>query len=223
MKKLTVIAAAIVMAFAMGLYAADKLVIDDCDDGDAQGLAGGWWYAYNDSQSGGNSTVTPGPGKFEMAKQSKGYAAQLKGTVGNKLGWDFIGMGVTLTKEAGCPTAKPVDVSKYTTLTFKMKGTFTGGRLVVRLPYTENKCAEGSYEQKTLTEWADYEVAINSKLSKDWVTVRLDLRKDFKQPKWAKKNVDIETVLKNLKNLDFHFSSPDGDSIDVTIDEIAFE
>ncbi len=216
------IAVAVVLAAAAVIMAAGKFVVEDGSTGKNPATCGGWWYVYNDAGSGGNSEVTPAPDKFEMTKDGGVYAAKMKGKAGNKLGWDFIGMGVTLGPDAGCPGAsKPVDLSRYTTLSFRIKGDLSGGRLVVILPYSTNKCEEGKGVQ-TLTEWADYEVGISPKVTKDWTTVKLELRKDFKQPKWAKKKVSIDDVLKNAHNINWHFSSPDGDTIEVAVTNVEF-
>jgi hypothetical protein len=92
------------------------------------------------------------------------------------------------------------------------------------LPYTENKCKEGEDSPASLTEWADYEAPLTARLKPDWTTVEIDLRKDFHQPRWTKQSavVRIEKVLENIKNLNFHYSSPDGDSIDLWVDDIEF-
>ncbi|HPD18854.1 MAG TPA: hypothetical protein PLF61_04245 [Candidatus Goldiibacteriota bacterium] len=211
----------VVLSFTAILFAAEKFVIEDGSTGKNQATCGGWWYTYNDAESGGNSEVLPQPQAFEKTKDGAGFVARMKGKTGNKLGWDFIGMGVTLSEKSGCPGgAVPVDLSKYTTLSFKIKGEISGGRFTVIIPYMENKCEEGKYGLKTLTDWADYEVGISPKVTKDWTTVKIDLRKDLKQPKWAKKQVSIDDVLKNAHNINWHFSSPDGDTIDVSIKDV---
>ncbi len=221
MKKTMAMVMAVVMIAAGSLMAADKLSVENGTGKGAQASGGGWWYIFDDSTSGGNSTVTPAPTKFELTKAG----ARMQGKTGNKLGWDFVGMGVTLGEQCGCydkkENADPVDLSKYTTLVLKMKGSITGGRLMVQLPYTANKCENGNV--KTLTEWADYAVALNSKLTKEFSTVKVDLRKDLAQPKWAKTTVNIEDVLKNAHNINFQFTSPDGDTVDITVAEVSFE
>lgn len=209
------------------ITAQESFIIDNCEDGNTQSFSGGWWYTYNDSINGGNSVVFPLPGKFQMSKSgygNKGYAVRMKGTAGDKLGWDFFGVGVTLASTCSCPDSKPVDLREYANIQFKMKGKFSGGRLIIMLPYTENRCQSGLDRQETLTEWADYETALTGKIKPYWVTISLNLRKDFHQPKWVKQNsiVPIEKVLENCKNLNFQFSSPDGDSVDIWIDEIVF-
>jgi len=220
MKKILMITAAAVLLGAAWLTAAEGLVIDNGQKSGNQASGSGWWYTYNDAAQGGDSTVSPEPNKFELTKDGKIFAARMKGQTGNKLGWDFIGMGVTINDKAGCPSATPVDLNQYNTLSFKIKGAISGGRLTVIIPYEESKCQKDSYEMKTLTDWADYETVINKSITKDWTTVKLDLKKDFKQPKWAKKTVSIEEVLKNAHNINWHFTSPDGDTVDISITDI---
>ncbi|PKL90489.1 MAG: hypothetical protein CVV21_12535 [Candidatus Goldiibacteriota bacterium HGW-Goldbacteria-1] len=227
MKKITAMAAAVMFVFSGLVFAAEPFIVDDFEDGNVQTVKGGWWYTYNDANAGGNSEVWPAQGKFELSKpgaDGKGYAARMKGTAGNKLGWDFVGMGATLSLNSGCPTAEPVDLKMYTTLQFKIKGNVSGGRLTVVIPYTAGTCEQGSDGPKSLTDWADYECGITSKVSEGWTTVKLDLRKDFKQPKWVKKEnvAAIDKVLENAHNISFHFSSPDGDNMDIWVDDIQF-
>jgi hypothetical protein len=226
MKKVMFFTAMLVVLTCVSVLASDVFLVDNCEGGKNVNVNGGYWFTYNDANAGGNSVVTPEPDKFVMSSPGAGsskYAAQLKGTVGNKLGWDFVGMGVLFNANSGCPESVPMDMTKYKSLVFKVKGNVTGGRLTVILPYVENTCEKGAVAAKSLTEWADYESGITSKITKDWTTVKLDLRKDFKQARWAKKTVSIEDVLKNLHNVDWHFSSPDGDSIDIMVDDIQFE
>ncbi len=215
----------LILVFASQLVARESYWIDDCDDGDHQTAAGGWWYTYDDAPTGGNSKVQPPHGRFFMGKPGcgeKGYAARMKGTTGNRLGWDYIGMGITLGPSSNCPRSLPVDLTGYSYLRFRMRGTVSGGRLTVVLPHTENRCVAGAEGQETLTEWADYEAPVTGKIRTDWVTVSLNFRKEFHQPRWARQHaiVPIDTVLRNLKNVNFHFSSPDGDSIDLWIDDM---
>jgi len=204
-----------------------SFIVDNCDDGDTRSMMGGWWYTYNDNNRGGNSFVLPPLHGFKMSGPgygNKGYCAHIKGTAGDRLGWDYLGIGVNISDSSDCPNPKGVDISDYTTIRFKMKGSLSGGRLTMVLPYTESKCIDGSNSPVTLTEWADYEAPLTAKVNQEWVTVELHLRKDFHQPRWAKKSavVSIEKVLENLKNINFHYSSPDGDSIDLWIDDIEF-
>lgn len=201
------------------------MLIDDCDDGNIRTLSTGWWYTYTDSADGGNSKVFPPHGRFSMDAPGygkSGKAAHMKGFAGNKLGWDYVGIGFTLSNKCGCPIAIPFDMREYKHLRFVMKGTITGGRLVLVLQYTDNGCESGLDHPQSLVEWADYETDLTKKITPKWTKVCLELRSDFHQPDWTKSNliVPIETVLQNSKNLNFQFASPDGDSIDVWIDNI---
>ena len=221
MKKFLIVVALVVMSAVLVLASEQKFVVDDFTGGKAESSIGGWWYIYNDASSGGNSEVTPAPNKFEMVKLKNTYVASMQGKTGNKLGWDFVGMGVTLGMNCGCPgKAEPVDLSKFTNLTLKIRGSITGGRITVILPYSDNKCVDE--KTSTLTDWADYEVALNSKLSKEWTIVKLNLKNDFKQAKWAKTIVPIEKVLENAHSIDFHFTSSDGDKVDFQVGSIEF-
>jgi hypothetical protein len=217
----------IIGCLTMTIIAQESFVVDSCDDGDSRSVRGGWWYTYDDKVSGGNSFVIPPMHNFKMSGPGygeKGYAAHMKGTAGDKLGWDYVGMGVNLTEECGCPKAIPVDIRAYSKIRLMMKGSLSGGRLTMILTYTENKCVAGSNSPATLTEWADYEVPLTAKLKHDWTQIEIDLKKDFHQPRWTKQTaaIPIEKVLENLKNINFHFSSPDGDSIDLWVDNIEF-
>ena len=221
MKRLIGMAFIVFTLCSAGASAGDKLHIDSFADGNNVSEQGGWWYVYNDARLGGNTEVTPlGTLTPTKSNDSQGYAAHVEGTTGNQLGWDYFGFGVTLTANSGCPSQQKVDISKYTTLEFKMKGDASGGRLTVTLLYTGDTC-EG-YIPETLTHWADYEASVTSDLSSEWQTVRLNLRADFAQPYWAKPEdkVSIEDVLKNASQLQWHFSSADGDTLNVWVDDI---
>ena len=211
----------IFVLYSISASATERLYIDGFDDGNNVSEQGGWWYVYNDSRTGGNSEVTPlGTLTPSQSNGPQGYAAHVDGTAGNQLGWDYFGFGVTLTATSGCPRQKKVDISKYTTLEFKIKGDASGGRMTVSLPYTGGTC-EG-YIPETLTGWADYEASITAELTGEWQTVRLNLRSDFAQPFWAKPEdkVSMEDVLRNASQLQWHFSSADGDTLSVWIDDI---
>jgi len=227
MKRLIILYLFLGAAYALAEPGSKVLVIDNCDDGNIRTQSTGWWYTYTDSADGGNSKVFPPHGQFSMGTpgyRGKGKAAHMVGIAGNRLGWDYVGIGFTLSNKCGCPAAQPVDIRDYSYLNFTMKGRLTGGRLVVVLQYTENSCADSLDHPQSLIEWADYEVDITRKITPKWTSVRLEFRKDFHQPTWTKKGmiVPIEAVLQNSKNLNFQFSSPDGDSIDVWIDDIEF-
>jgi hypothetical protein len=208
-------------------HGAGPFVIDDFEDGDPVTTKLGWWFTYTDAASGGNSTVDPPNGRFTVSAPGAGktkYCARMRGRTGNKLGWDFIGIGCWLSKETGCPECKVIDCSAYRFLQFKMKGSVTAGRLTIKMLYMSDSCDHANQSCATLTDWADYEAALTGKLSREWMTVKLDLHKDFKQPAWTKTETKfpIEKVLENARGLQWYFSSPDGDSVDVSIDDIRF-
>ncbi|MBN2716675.1 MAG: CIA30 family protein [Deltaproteobacteria bacterium] len=217
---LTIIILSILVSLPV-LAGKKKLHIDSFSDGNNASEQGGWWYVYDDARLGGNTEVTPlGPLNPTKCGDKQGFAAHVEGTTGNKLGWDYFGFGVTLASDSGCPGGQKVDISGYSTLEFKMKGDASGGRLTVTLLHTSDKC-EGLVPE-TLTHWADYEASVTSELTGQWTTVRLNLRNDFSQPKWAKPEdkVSIEAVLKQASQIQWHYSSADGDNLSVWIDDI---
>jgi hypothetical protein len=227
MKKLaTIIFMTSIMLVTTTAFAVKPLLIDNFEDGNDISKTGGWWYTYNDAEDGGNSKVLPSPSADNFKpdrsnNDNQGYAAHMHGTAGNKLGWDYFGMGVTLSEKSGCPEgSKPVDLRKYSTLQFKIKGKIKGGRLTVIIPYTANYC-KGS-NPVTLTGWEDYEAAITSFVTDKWTTVKLNLRKNFFQPRWTQKEhiIPIEKVLWQLHTIEWHYSSQDGETADIWIDDI---
>ena len=222
MKRLILVFLLSALCIATIAVAGKKLAIDNFSDANRQSLQGGWWYVYDDSGKGGESKVTPLKGDFktEKADSRQGHAARIRGITGKKLSWDFVGMGVTLTKDSGCPTGKPVDISKYSTLEFKVKGKVSGGNLAVVLPYVKDGCK--GMEPESKIGWADYQTFITPQVTENWKTVKLNLRKDFKQPVWAQphQKANIEDVLKNMHIIHWHFSSPAGDALDLWVDDV---
>lgn len=215
---------ALIPVMLMAAYPAsgkEVLLVDSFEDGDNRTELGGWWFAYDDSKVGGNSVVRPAK-EFAPTKSNtqQGYAARLRGTTGNKLGWDFFGLGFSVTKDSGCPVSTPVDLSQYSTLEFKIKGYASAGRLTILIPYTDNYCENNI--PATRTAWADYQTAVTSDVSDAWTVVTLNLREDFSQPHWTKPEhvVSIEDVLRNAHVIQWQFSSADGDTLDLWIDDV---
>ena len=213
----------VICALSYSSMAADKLVVDNFNDGDNRTEQNGWWFAYNDNRIGGNSQCTPAANTFTPTKgnDSQGWAGRLTGLTGTKLGWDYIGLGFSLNADAGCPTAKPMDISKYHTLEFKMKGSASAGRLIVSILYMEDNTCDGMVPISK-TAWADHQAGVTSDLNAEWTTVKLDLRKDFAQPSWTKAAnvVPIEEVLRHAHIINWHFYSSDGDTLDLWIDDV---
>ncbi len=208
--------------FAAASTAGERLSIDSFGTPDNKTEIGGWWYVFNDARVGGNSTVSPAPDHFapEKSADGQGFAVHLQGRTGNKLGWDFFGVGFTVTADSGCPVCTPIDLSRYSTLEFKIKGKVSAGRLSVNLPYTGNRCENNVPD--TLTAWADYQAGITAKVSETWTTVRLDLHKDFSQPGWTRPEhvVTVDQVLRRAHVIQWQFISADGDTADIWIDDI---
>lgn len=210
----------------------NTLLIDDCDDGDAKNLLGGDWLSYDDfhDMAGGESEVWPTSwfkdGQFSMSNPGygdKGYAARIKGTTADKLGWDFVGMAAALGPDAFCPEPTPteVDLVSYSGIRFMAKGTSSGGALTVKIIHTkdgkEDNCKENGLTGDTLTNWTDYNAEFTDQLQEDWTEIKLNFREDFKGPA----DVDIETVLLHAKDLHFFFQSTNGGEIDLTVDDLS--
>ncbi len=207
------------------------LLIDDCEDGDAENNLGGRWLSYDDYQdkAGGESEVWPKSwfkdGEFTMSEPGygdNGYAARIKGTTADKLGWDFVGMISALGPKSFCPNPRPaaVDLNAYSGIRFMAKGKAVDGRLSLKLIHTkdgkEDNCKDNGLTGDTLTNWADYAADITSQLKEEWTEISLNFKKDFYGPD----NIDIKTVLEHAKDLHFFFQSTSGGNIDLWIDDL---
>jgi hypothetical protein len=231
MKKVIFAVMALVLASAVSALAAGKtLLIDNCDGGNSINAIGGIWCTYDDSKSGGKSVVWPPAASttgnlFTMSApgfDGSGFAARMTGVAGSTLKWDFIGMLCTLGTDASCPTCKGIDVGNYTGVQFMLKGSITKGQLIFSLPYESASCDDKSGACVSLTDYADYQTDITSKLTSDWTLVKLDFAKDFAQPDWTKteKKAALSDVLKSLHMLKWEYKSGDGQPVDVMVDNI---
>lgn len=220
MRKTAIVTSGIIVLAVVTLLAVNRMFWQQGAPGMNPAACGGRWYTYNDAVLGGNSQVDP----LKKSIVNGGYCVSLQGVTGNKLGWDFIGMGVTLGEKCGCqPNSRPANLTAYSTLSFKISGAISGGTLIVRLPYMEYYQDKGKTLDRTLTDWADYEYNLNQHLRRSWTRVNINLKKDLRQPQWAKKIVPITEVLKNAHELDFHFSSPNGDAVTFAVSDVLFE
>ncbi len=208
----------------------NTLLIDDCDDGDAENLLGGAWVSYDDYHDDGDSVVWPKTwfkdGEFTMSEPGyggEGYAARIEGTTAAKLGWDYVGMIAALGPDSFCPDPQPaaVDLNAYTGVRFMARGRASGGVLSVKIIHTkdgaEDNCEMNGLTGDTLTGWNDYSAEFTDRLEDDWTEVSLSFRRDFQGPD----DVDIETVLEHAKDLHFFFQSSDGGEVDLSIDNLS--
>ena len=144
---------------------------EDMNDGDIVNELEGTWVAVDDNlpPDNGDSVVHPGSwyegAEFEMSAPGyggTGYAARLWGTTGNKLGFDFIGLYMSLGPHCFCPNAKAneLNVAQYDGIRFMAKGTVSSTfcELWVSIPHVDGTlgCGIGALVGDTLTEYGDY-------------------------------------------------------------------
>jgi hypothetical protein len=212
------------------LVSGAELMLDDCKHEGFYTKQGGMWVTYDDKADGGNSKVWPPAGLpasngFVMSRPGfggKGYAVRITGKAGTKLGWDFIGAVLLLNGKSGCPFCKGMDISKYSTLEFKIKGKIKRGHVILLVPYESEECVPQKSYCKSRTRYADYQVEITDEIGEDWGTVTIDLKNDLKQPDWAKEKdkADIVKVLRRAHSLNWQYKGGNGAKIDLWIDDI---
>ena len=104
-------------------------VLDNLEDGDNGNWWGGFWYTYDDSPNNGDSVVYPLPDAkggvgfipSDVTDQpGNNYAARMWGQLGGGYQYAFVGMGTNLGQTGDTP--KPMDISQYTGVRFKVKG-----------------------------------------------------------------------------------------------------
>jgi hypothetical protein len=214
----------------------DPLLLDDCADSDPVNAVGGIWIAYDDSlgaEETGESEVWPvsvyRDGVFEMSEPGygdQGYAARMIGTTGIVLGWDYLGLYMSLGPDSFCPDPQPaeIDLLQYDGIRFMAKGSRTGGEIWLMLQHgkdgPEENCDNGLIGN-TLTEWGDYYINIEREITEEWTQISVDFA-DLEQPYWVTGNakVDINTVLEHLKGIVWQYVDPDGGEVDLWLDEI---
>ena len=193
---------------------------------------GGIWCTYDDHYQGGTSTVWPpastkGENNFVKSSpgsEGKGYAIRITGTAGNKLGWDYIGVNTFLSPHSTCPECIGIDLTKFTGIKFKIKGTVEAGEVYFMLPHEAREIDKSRGICRSLTSYADYEADITKYITPQWKDVRINFRKDLKQPSWAKESdrVGIETVLSNANIIKWHYMNGQGHKVDIWIDKLEF-
>jgi hypothetical protein len=160
------------------------LLIDDCEDGDTENNLGGHWYNFDDSGSGGNSTVSPKP--FSMTQNgynNSNYCAYMSWKLGNAIQYPYVGLGTNFNDNG------VYDISKYDGISFKFKGN-KAYQVMLRMP------TDG-----TQNGWASYRVQFSS--SSEWVE-KTFLWKDFSLPNWSpNKPEDYPLDLTQISGLNF--------------------
>jgi hypothetical protein len=232
--KKTSLALRLVPVYVFILAAAAVSVYMKVESGSIQGSVndlGGIWCTYDDHYQGGTSVVWPpastkGENSFVKSAPGsggKGYAIRITGTAGSKLGWDYIGVNTFLSPHSTCPDCAGIDLTRFTGVKFKIKGSVEGGTVKFVLPHEARAVDQSRGICKTLTSYADYEADITKSISGKWMDVKINFRKDLKQPDWVKADdrVDIEKVLSDANIVKWHCAGA-GHKVDVWIDKLEF-
>jgi len=222
---LPVFLAALAVA-AVGLY----MKVDYNNTNSQRNELGGIWCTYDDHSIGGTSSVWPPAStscenlfvKSSPGYGNRGYAVRITGTAGTKLGFDYIGVNTFLSEYSTCPRCNGIDIRKFHGIEFKIKGAVTAGRVMFIIPH-EGRIPDKNLNICTsLTNYADYETDITKKITADWKIVKLDFKKDFKQPAWAKKEnlVTIDEVLSDANLIKWQYKEGQGHAVDIWIDDL---
>lgn len=192
---------------------------------------GGVWCTYDDHYQGGTSTVWPPAsknGENNFVKSSpgssgKGYAIRITGIAGTKAG-DYIGVNTFLSPHSTCPECMGIDLTGFTGIKFKIKGRVEAGEVLFMLPHEARAVDKSRGICKSLTSYADYEADITKDITPSWKEIRINFRKDLKQPSWVKQQdrVDIEKVLADANLIKWHYRDGEGHKVDIWIDKLEF-
>ncbi|MCF0216887.1 MAG: CIA30 family protein [Fibrobacteraceae bacterium] len=161
----------------------DLLVIDDFEDGDEVAATTGTWYAYNDKEPGGLSTITnvydpalPGyvVNLTAVADPTNGTAgfAGLTGIVWNQGTYEeapFVALGLNTMAD----TSKGYDFSQCSGLSYRYKG----AKHVFKL------------QDGNVTDWAFHQVKADD--AAEWTTVTFSWSQ-IKQPSWTKEPKELD-------------------------------
>jgi hypothetical protein len=193
---------------------------------------GGVWCTYNDSWQGGNSVVWPPAsknGENSFVKSSpgctgKGYAVRITGTAGTKLGDDYIGVTTFLSPHSTCPECVGIDLSKFSGIEFMIKGSVTAGNVIFMLPHESRRIDASRGICRSLTSYADYGADITKYITPRWKKVKIDFRKDLRQPAGTKPEylVSIEDVLSDANIIKWQYMNGNGRRVDIWIDRLEF-
>lgn len=217
-----------IITAAISIY----IKVDYNNNSDNKNELGGIWCTYDDSYYGGISRVWPpaskkGENSFvksEPGFNGRGYAIRITGVAGAKLGWDFIGVNTFLSPRSMCPECSGIDLTRFKGIKFKIKGKVEAGQVKFVIPYEARIIDKNRGVCKSLTSYGDYEADITGKIFSDWKEVKINFRKDLKQPSWIsqEKRVNIEKVLSDAKVIKWEYSRGQGHYIDLWIDDIEF-
>lgn len=177
-------------------------LVDDLEDGDGQTRYGTWWYTYDDSIPGGNSTVTPPPWiitqiPFEPVSGgaiNSDFAASFTYTLdqGANENPPFAAMGLYLDTLTGW------DISDATGIRFYHRGNAFRVRI----------------ESTNVTDYGWW--GFNVPASTDWELVDLTWSQ-FDQPAWA---IEAPFERTAVKNISFEVVGETGDAGTVWVDDV---
>jgi hypothetical protein len=207
------------------------VVLEDNNRPDPVNNLGGVWSTYDDSGNGGNSKVWPPAStncenlfvKSSPGYNNKRYAIRITGTAGTGTGKNYFGVNTFLSERAACPHCVGIDISKFTGIKFKIKGSVPSGELVFIIPHESREVDVSRNICRTLTNYADYECDITGRITADWKTVSINFRKDLKQPANAKPEelAGIEKVLADANAIKWHYRNASGGGrIDIWLDDL---
>ncbi len=202
--------------------------IEDNSKSEKTNNLGGIWCTYKDAVYGSSSVIWPPvPKECEnlFMKSSpgygnKGYAVRITGVAGTLQ--DNIGVQTFLVPYESCPKCIGIDISRFKGVRFMLKGSMSNGKLVFIIPYENQETEKTGKKCISMTGGADYEADITEYMKGKWKEVKLDFRKDFKQPFWTEtKNIfDIEKVLLNVNAFRWRIKEAQNAEFDIWIDDL---
>ena len=226
--KLVPAATAIAFALAVTTY----FVVDNMSEGKQFNKRGGYWSTYSDKQEGGSSEVWPAPpqgfhNEFTMSQPGYGgqqFAVRVTGHTGAKLGlnYNYFGFVVRIDEKSQCPRCQGTNISRFSGIRFKIKGSIPTGNLLFILPHESGECLKERLTCRSLTGYADYEKDITSQVTNDWSTVMINFRTDMKQPFWTPAGavVPMDRVLENVHLFKWQYKNGDGRPVDIWVADV---
>jgi len=168
----------------------DLAILDDVEDGDEVLNTTGTWYAYTDSESGGESKITnvydpalPGyvvvfPGTKDATNGTKGFVGMEGIEWGDgSLTFDpFVALGLNTNAD----TSKGIDLSACPVLSYRYKGAAHTIKL------QDGQVQDFAFHNKKMLDAAE------------WTQVTI-AQADFKQPSWTETKVELNW--KNIKKM----------------------
>lgn len=222
-----------VLAFAAAVAAVSLYMRIDYNNTDGKvNELGGVWCTYDDHYQGGTSRVWPpasvnGENNFVKSSpgsEGRGYAIRITGVAGADRKASCIGVNTFLSPRSTCPVCAGIDLSKFNGIRFKIKGMVEAGEVVFVFPHEAREADKSRGLCRSLTGYADYETDITKDLTPSWKEVKIDFRKELKQPSWTTPSdrVSIDTVLSDANIIKWEYRNGGGHRVDIWIDKLEF-